>query len=93
MEKSTLPRMIDMEAIDTLSVAQRLEIIEAIQNSMGKEYDVWLQSHGADEDEGKDDLTLAQEALAEYKANPSSAIPWDDFYKGEIERLKAGQLC
>ena len=93
METITIPRMIDMEAIDTLTVVQRLAIIEAIQNSMGKEYDIWLQSQGEDEDEGKDDLTLAQEALIEYDANPESAIPWDEFYKAELESLKAKQLC
>jgi hypothetical protein len=93
METTAIPRMIDMEAIDTLTVAQRLNIIEVIQNSMGKEYDAWLQSHGEDEDEGKDDVTLAQEALMEYEANPESAIPWDEFYKAELESLKAKELC
>ncbi|MES2774554.1 MAG: hypothetical protein V4722_10235 [Bacteroidota bacterium] len=88
-------QVIDMEAIGKLTIAQRFDIIEAIQNTMGSEYEEWLQGPDEDDedDEGKDDLTLAREALAEYKANPSSATPWEDFYKEEVERLKARQVC
>lgn len=81
-------KIIDQTGISKMSLAQRIKIMEAIEKTVIEEIEVMGFPPDDADDEGKDDVTLAQEALEEYRANPSSARPWDEVYKELKARLK-----
>jgi hypothetical protein len=74
-------KIIDLAGISKMSLAQRIAIIEAIENTMTGEMEAMGFPPDDAEDAGKDDITLAEEALAEYRADPSKAIDGETFFK------------
>ena len=78
-----------LEAMNHLSENEKLQLAEAIGQTLPDIWVEWLEKK-ADElyESDEEDIRLAEEALAEYRANPETAVPWDGFYKQQIERLK-----
>jgi hypothetical protein len=78
-----------LEAMNQLSENEKLHLAEAIGETLPDIWEEWLEKK-ADElyESDEDDIRLAEEALAEYRANPETAVPWDEFYKQQLERLK-----
>jgi hypothetical protein len=88
MEKS--PAYIKaLEAMNQLSENEKLQLLDAIGESLPEVWQEWLERKAdAFYESDEEDIRLAEEALAEYRANPETAVPWDEFYKQQLERLK-----
>jgi len=89
-KKNKWQNVISLESINNLSVEERLEMIDAIEQTLGEEYweklDVDPEEVNVTDIE-PGDVLLAQESLEEYKKNPQSGVSWDEFYKDETARL------
>jgi hypothetical protein len=76
-------------SLEKLNTTEKLRLAEAIGHSIPDEFSVWLEKKYEELSEtDEDDIRLAEEALAEYRANPGSAIEWNDFYNQQMKRLK-----
>ncbi len=76
------------DAMEMLGTEEKLKLAEAIGHSIPDEFSVWLEKKYDELSETDDeDIRLAEEALAEYHANPGSVITWDEFYKQQMAGL------
>lgn len=77
-----------LSILEKLSTEEKLRLAEAIGHSIPYEFSVWLEKKYDELSETDDeDIRLAEEALAEYHANPGLAVTWDKFYKQQMAGL------
>lgn len=70
------------DAMEKLGTEEKLKLAEAIGHSIPDEFSVWIEKKYDDLLEtDEEDILLAEEALAEYHANPGSAIEGELFMK------------
>ena len=88
MEKSPALQQA-IEAMAKLNTTEKLKLTEAIGHSIPDAFSEWIEKK-YDElyETDEEDIRLAEEALVEYRANPESAVSWDEFYKAQMNRLK-----
>lgn len=73
--------MKNLESIKAMSVQDRLQLIEAIWQTL-------------DDDELKEDnreISLLEDRLEEYKKHPEQTESWDDFKKRMIRKINGGK--
>jgi hypothetical protein len=88
MEKSSALHTA-LAAMEKLTATEKLQLAEAIGETLPDIWPEWIEKK-ADElyESDEEDIRLAEEALAEYNANPASAVPWDEFYQQQLNHLK-----
>lgn len=70
-----------ISTLEKLSTEEKLRLVEAIGHSIPEVFSVWLEKKVDELSETDEaDIRLAEEALAEYHANPGSAIEGDLFF-------------
>jgi hypothetical protein len=71
-----------IDALEKLSTPEKIKLAEAIGHSIPEEFSAWMEKKVDELSEtDDDDIRLAEEALAEYHANPESAVDGDLFLK------------
>lgn len=86
MEKS--PAYIKaLEAMNHLSENEKLQLLDAIGESLPEVWQEWLERKAdAFYESDEEDIRLAEEALVEYRANPETAMEGDLFFQKLRER-------
>jgi hypothetical protein len=86
--QNTSPLQNALHSLEKLNTEEKLKLAEAIGHSIPDEFSVWLEKKVDELSEtDEEDIRLAEEALAEYHANPGSAVTWDEFYKQQMAGL------
>jgi hypothetical protein len=63
-----------IDALEKLSTPEKIKLAEAIGHSIPEEFSAWMEKKVDELSEtDEEDIRLAEEALAEYHANPESA--------------------
>ena len=70
---------ITKEEIDTLTLAEKQQLLEMIWESMEDKDDNYAYDNLGEESE--EELLLLNERLEEYKKDPSTAIPWNEAFE------------
>lgn len=88
MEKSSALHTA-LAAMEKLTATEKLQLAEAIGENLPDIWPEWIEKK-ADElyESDEEDIRLAEEALAEYNANPASAIDGELFFKQLQDQLK-----
>lgn len=80
---------ITQKEIEALTINEKQELLDMLWSSLHitEEDDIVYDTEGEEED---DELLMLQETLAEYKKDPSTAIPWHVLFEKLKNRNNAG---
>jgi hypothetical protein len=72
-----------LEAAKNLRDAEKVSLLESLGSTLPANiWAAWLNKQmELSEADDADDIRMAKEALAEYKADPSTAIGWETFFR------------
>jgi hypothetical protein len=71
-----------IDTLEKLSTLEKIKLAEAIGHTIPKEFSAWInKKYNELSETDEEDIRLAEEALAEYKANPESAVEGDSFLR------------
>jgi hypothetical protein len=77
-----------LEAAKNLSDSEKISLLESLGAMLpGNAWTEWLDKRmELSEEDDAEDIRLAEEALAEYKADPSTAVDGETFFKQMREK-------
>lgn len=76
---------ITREEIDALTMDEKQELLDMLWSSLGIEEDDKIVFDN-EREEVEEEIIMLQETLAEYRRDPSTAIPWEEVFQKLKER-------